>query len=178
MNNAAVAAQNLLDRGHQPVTVLDIDYHHGNGTQSIFYQRSNVAFISIHAHPENAFPYYSGFADEIGSGAGRRTNVNLPLAVGSGWDAYREALHRAMGRVGDFDPAALVISLGVDTAVSDPVGGFRLEPEHFVLIGELIGEPGLPALFVLEGGYDLDRVGPDVVSVLTGFDRKKCNTQS
>lgn len=170
LNNAAAAAQALVDRGAARVAVLDVDYHHGNGTQSIFYERSDVLFLSIHADPADEFPYFLGYADETGSGAGAGANVNYPLPLGTDWAAWAEALESACRRVHDWAPDALVVSLGVDTFEDDPISSFRLQSSDFPRIGTRLARLGLPTLFVMEGGYAVEQLGTNAVGVLTGFE--------
>lgn len=170
LNNAAIAAEYLRGLGHARVAVLDVDYHHGNGTQEIFWERGDVLYASIHADPRTDFPYFLGHADETGAGAGQGATVNLPLPRGTGWDdGWRDALHHALGTIGGFGAGALVVSLGVDAWEGDPISGFTLKSGHFPLIGQAIAGLGLPTLFVFEGGYAVAEVGRNVVGVLTGF---------
>ena len=170
INNAALAAQHLLDDGLQRVAVLDLDYHHGNGTQSIFYQRSDVQFISIHGDPRTEYPFYLGHADETGEGAGLGYNMNLPLAAGSSPSAWFAALETACLRLASYGPEALVVSLGVDTFAGDPLTGFALQSADFLRIGERLAYLGLPTVFVFEGGYAVKEIGVNVVNVLEGFE--------
>jgi acetoin utilization deacetylase AcuC-like enzyme len=169
-NNAAVAAQAFRDAGAGRVAILDVDYHHGNGTQEIFYDRDDVLTISIHADPKQEFPFFLGFADETGEGRGEGHHLNLPLRWGSGWDVYRPALETAMGRVRDYKPDALVVSLGVDTFEEDPISKFKLKHDDYTTMGAIIAGGGLPTLFVMEGGYAVDALGVNAVNVLTGFE--------
>jgi acetoin utilization deacetylase AcuC-like enzyme len=170
LNNAALAAQHLLDDGASKVAILDIDYHHGNGTQSIFYGRGDVLFVSIHGDPRTEFPFYLGHADETGEGAGLGYNINLPLARGATPAQWFAALETACIRVNSFAPDALVVSLGVDTWVGDPISSCTLQSADFLRIGERIGYLGLPTAFVFEGGYAVDEIGINVVNVLEGFE--------
>ena len=170
LNNAALAAQHLLDDGAQRVAILDIDYHHGNGTQSIFYGRGDVLFVSIHGDPRTEFPFYLGHADETGEGAGLGYNMNLPLARGATQAQWFAALETACIRIGSYAPDALVVSLGVDTWAGDPISGFTLQSADFLRIGERIGYLGLPTAFVFEGGYAVAEIGINVVNVLEGFE--------
>jgi len=169
VNNAAVAAQALRDQGAQRVAVLDVDFHHGNGTQAIFYSRGDVLFLSLHGDPRDAFPYYSGHADETGEGDGEGFTVNYPLPPGTGYDRWGEALDDACRRVAAYAPQALVVSLGVDTFRDDPISFFTLESEDFIRCGERIARLGLPSLFVMEGGYAVEAIGVNTVNVLSGF---------
>jgi acetoin utilization deacetylase AcuC-like enzyme len=168
-NNAAIAAQSLRDRGAATVAVLDVDYHHGNGTQAIFYDRSDVVFASIHGHPLQEYPYFLGFDDETGAGAGAGANLNLPLRHGAGWDTYGPALDTGCDFVASHRPDALVVSLGVDTFKDDPISEFRLEHEHYLRMGERIAALGLPTLVVFEGGYAVAEIGINAVNVLEGM---------
>jgi len=171
LNNAAVAAQFLRDAGAARVAILDVDFHHGNGTQDIFYERADVLFASLHADPADAFPYFSGYADEAGSGAGTGFNLNLPMPAGTGFEVWRGALRTALERVAGFRADALIVSLGVDTFVDDPISSFRLESADFTTYGAMLGACGLPTLFVLEGGYAVAAIGINVVNVLAAFER-------
>jgi acetoin utilization deacetylase AcuC-like enzyme len=170
INNAAIAAQALLDAGAERVAILDVDYHHGNGTQQIFYARSDVLVVNIHATPDEEFPYLLGFADEPGRGAGEGFNLNLPLPWGTEWEAWSAALETGCTRVADYAPDALIVSLGVDTYKGDPISQFRLDHEHFTRMGARIARLGLPTLFVQEGGYAVAEIGINAVNVLTGFE--------
>jgi acetoin utilization deacetylase AcuC-like enzyme len=169
LNNAAMAAQAFIDQGAKRVAVLDIDYHHGNGTQTIFYPRGDVLFVSLHGDPDWEYPYFLGYADETGAGAGEGCNANFPLPMETAWDRYGDALRAAVGRIVAFSPDALVVSLGVDTYKDDPVSRFRLESDDFTRVGAEIGHIAVPTLFVMEGGYAMQELGINVVNVLTGY---------
>lgn len=169
LNNAAIAAQSLRDGGAAKVAVLDVDYHHGNGTQEIFWERDDVLFVSLHADPVSEFPYFCGHADETGAGAGDGFNLNLPLPWGTDWVGYADALSLASRRIRDFGADSLVVSLGCDTYVGDPISRFRLMSEDFLRMGGTLARIGLPTLFVMEGGYAVDDLGVNVANVLTGF---------
>lgn len=169
LNNAALAAQYLRDRGAKRVAILDVDYHHGNGTQSLFYDRADVLFASIHGDPATEYPYFLGHADELGRGEGHGYNLNLPLPQGTQWDRWSDALETACKKVVGFSPDALVVSLGVDTSEDDPISNFRLRTEHFPLIGKRIAGLRLPTVLVMEGGYATDGIGDNVAGVLGGF---------
>ena len=170
LNNAAIAAQALRDGGAARVGILDVDYHHGNGTQAIFYKRPDVVFVSIHADPAQEYPYFLGYADERGEGEGEGANLNLPLPWGAAWDTYVDALQRAIAKLRAQRVDAVVVSLGVDTFEGDPISRFRLQHDDFLRIGVQIAALGLPTLFVLEGGYAVDAIGVNAVNVLTGFE--------
>ena len=170
LNNAALAAQHMLDDGARKVAIIDIDYHHGNGTQSIFYNRDDVLFVSIHADPRKEYPFYLGHADERGEGAGIGYNLNLPLAPGCSVQAWLSALETACIRIGSFAPDALVVSLGVDTFAGDPLSHFALQSADYLRIGERLAWLGLPTAFVFEGGYAVKELGVNVVNVLEGYE--------
>ena len=170
LNNAALAAQALRDGGAQRVAVLDIDYHHGNGTQAIFYGRGDVLVASVHGDPHTEYPYYLGYADERGEGPGLGCNLNLPLARGSGFASWRAALAEALKAVAAFGADALVVSLGLDTFEGDPISGFHLKSNDYLRVGEDIAAAGLPTAFVFEGGYAVAEVGVNAVNVLAGFE--------
>ncbi len=170
LNNAAIAAQYLRDHGAERVAILDIDFHHGNGTQDIFYARDDVLFCSLHGDPEDAFPHFLGYADEAGSGLGTGYNRNYPMPPGTPFAQWREALADALDRVGEFSPQYVVVSLGVDAFENDPLSFFKLTSPDFLTTGQMIGALDIPTLFVMEGGYDVDEVGVNVVNVLKGFD--------
>jgi acetoin utilization deacetylase AcuC-like enzyme len=169
LNNAAIAAQYLIDQGCSRIAILDVDYHHGNGTQEIFYRRSDVLFASIHADPRVEYPYFLGYADERGEGEGEGYTHNYPLPHGIGWDAYGPALDEACRNVAAFTPDVLVVSLGVDTYEHDPISQFRLRTDDFTRIGARIAGVACPTLFVMEGGYAVEALGVNAVNVLTGF---------
>lgn len=171
LNNAAVAAQQLLDQGAQRVVVLDVDYHHGNGTQSIFYQRSDVLFISIHGDPRTEYPFYLGHADETGEGKGAGFNLNLPLAAGTSVPTWFEALDAACERIHAYGADGLVISLGLDTFEGDPISRFALASSDFFRLGERLANLGSPTVFVLEGGYAAAELGTNAVNVIEGFEQ-------
>jgi acetoin utilization deacetylase AcuC-like enzyme len=170
LNNAAIAAQALLDQGAKRVAILDVDYHHGNGTQAIFYQRSDVLFVSIHGDPRQEYPYFLGHADEWGEGPGLGFNVNYPLRWGSAWEVWGAALDDGCRRIEQARCDALVVSLGVDTYKDDPISKFRLDSPDFTTMGRRIARLGLPTLFVMEGGYAVEQIGINAVNVLTGFE--------
>lgn len=165
--NAAVAAHYLATFGK--VAVLDIDFHHGNGTQDIFYERSDVLTVSIHGHPSFAYPYFSGFEDEKGTGAGAGFNLNIPLPERLAADEYPRTLARALRRIVRFKPQFLIVSLGLDTAQGDPTGTWNLRGKDFAENGRLIGRLQLPTLVVQEGGYDSRVLGSNARHFFTGL---------
>ena len=172
LNNVAIAANWLVQQG-QRVAILDIDYHHGNGTQEIFYGRSDVLFVSIHADPRYEYPYYWGFADEYGQGSGYGFNHNLPLPPNTAGPAYLSALTKALTHVRAFVPDTLLVSLGVDSGQGDPTGTFLLETPDFAEIGRQVGQLNLPTAVIQEGGYRLDTLGQHVTAFLTGVNSQR-----
>lgn len=169
LNNAAIAAQTLRDAGVERVAILDIDYHHGNGTQSIFYERADVFTVSIHGDPTTEYPFFLGYADEQGQGAGEGYNLNLPLAKGADFAIWSAALGHALDAIASFRADALVVALGVDTFEGDPISGFKLQSPDYWRVGQTLARASLPAVFVMEGGYATEQIGVNVVNVLEGF---------
>ncbi len=169
LNNAAIAARYLQTEGRERVAILDIDYHHGNGTQEIFYADPSVLYVSLHAHPDDDYPYYWGTADETGEGAGLGFNHNFPLPQGIEDAAYLSTLDLALGIIHKFSPGVLVISAGFDTAVGDPIGKFRLTEAGLAKTGQCIAELSLPTVIVQEGGYLIQRLGENTVAFLSAF---------
>jgi acetoin utilization deacetylase AcuC-like enzyme len=168
LNNAAVVAQAAADAGAR-VAVLDVDFHHGNGTQQIFYDRDDVLYVSLHGDPARHYPYFLGFADERGWGAGEGCNRNFPLPPGTEWSGYSSALDAAVATVARFGPDVVVVSLGVDTALEEH-DSFRLTGDDFVRVGAAVRGLDRPIVAVQEGGYVLDVVGRNVVNVLRGLE--------
>ena len=168
INNAAVAAQGYLRDGAERVAIIDVDFHHGNGTQDIFYERDDVLFVSLHGDPRNEFPHFTGFANERGAGVGDGYNVNYPLPPGTQFEVWLAAFEDALQRVQTFGPDALVVSLGVDTFKDDPISSFELRSEDFSTYGRRLGALGLPTVYCMEGGYAVEAIGINTVNVLTG----------
>ena len=168
LNSAAIAAEAAVAAG-QRVAILDVDYHHGNGTQDIFYARGDVLFVSIHADPRTDYPFFWGHADETGEAEGAGATLNLPLPRGTDLAAYLPALDRGLAKIADFAPDLLVISYGADTYIGDPISQFRLETADYTILGKRISELGLPSVIVMEGGYALDALGGNVAAFLSGF---------
>jgi len=166
-NNNAIAAQYLS--GYGKVAILDIDYHHGNGQQDIFYRRSDVLTVSIHGHPSFAYPYFSGFEDEKGDGEGEGFNLNIPLPENIEGDAYRKALKKALRRIEQFNPTFLVVALGLDPAKDDPTGTWSLQAKDFAKNGMMIGELGLPTVVIQEGGYRTRTLGLNAMNFFNGL---------
>lgn len=169
LNNAALAAQHLRNNGLKKVAVLDIDYHHGNGTQAIFYDRPDVFFASIHGDPRTEYPFYLGHADECGAGAGLGANLNLPLPRGTDFAAWSQSLETALSAIATFGAEALVVSLGMDTFAGDPISGFTLRSDDYLRVGARLAKLGLPTVLVFEGGYAVAEVGINAVNVLESF---------
>jgi len=167
INNAAVAANWLTSKGR--VAVLDVDYHAGNGTQDIFYERDDVLTISIHADPDFEYPSYIGYADEQGAGAGLGFHRNFPLPKGTGDQAYLPALDQATGLIRAFNPAFLVISAGMDIYADDPLGTIKVSTEGIGEIGRRIATLNLPTVIVMEGGYANEALGANILAFLTPF---------
>lgn len=166
-NNAAIAAQFLSAYG--TVAVLDVDFHHGNGTQDIFYERADVLTLSVHGDPSNAYPYFAGFADERGAGAGEGFNYNYPLPEGIGDDEYLATLAQALSVIERFAPRFLVVSVGLDIAKGDPTGAWLLSPAGLRRVGGAIAGLGIPILAVQEGGYDTRVLGRNAAALLRGL---------
>lgn len=166
-NSSAVAAHYLSNKGR--VAVLDVDFHHGNGTQDIFYSRKDVYTVSLHGHPSTNYPFFSGFADETGEGEGEGFNLNMPLADTLTPQLYREELKKAIKAIQKFNPTYLVIALGLDTAKSDPTGSWTLQGEDFFQNGAMLAEMGLPTLIVQEGGYRTKTLGQNARQFFEGY---------
>ncbi len=169
LNTSAIVAQAARDAGRGRVAVLDIDYHHGNGTQDIFWDRGDVFYASVHADPASDYPFYWGHADEVGEGAGAGTTLNLPLRQGTTIDAFRAAQATALERIAAFGADLLVVSFGADTWEGDPISHFKLTTPDYAVLARDIADAGLPTVVVMEGGYAVDALGANVVSFLSGF---------
>lgn len=167
LNNAAIAANWLSAQGH--VAILDIDYHAGNGTQDIFYERDNVLTISIHADPDFEYPHFIGFADERGRGRGFGFHHNFPLPKGTGDAEYLSTLDTALARIREFKPAYLVISAGMDIYADDPLGTIKVSTQGIGEIGKRIASLGLPSVIVMEGGYANEALGRNILAFVTAF---------
>jgi acetoin utilization deacetylase AcuC-like enzyme len=168
LNNAAIAAERARAAGRR-VAILDIDYHHGNGTQDIFYARGDVLFVSIHADPATDYPFFWGHADEIGEGDGEGANLNLPLPHGTELSAYRLALATALERIDAWGADLLICSYGADTFIDDPISHFALETRDYALLAGDVAALKLPTAIVMEGGYAVDALGANVATFLSGF---------
>ncbi len=170
LNNVAIAAQGFRDAGAKRVAILDVDFHHGNGTQDIFYDRDDVLFCSLHGQPEDTFPYFLGFKDEKGRGKGEGFNINYPMPPGTKYDVWGQALEAACRKIKAYKPDVLLVSLGVDTFKDDPISTFKLTSPDFMTYGARIAKLNLPTLFVMEGGYAIDAIGINTVNVIEGFE--------
>lgn len=168
LNSTAIAAEAAIVAGKK-VAILDVDYHHGNGTQDIFYTRGDVLFASIHADPRADYPFFWGHADETGEGEGQGATLNLPLPRGTDLAAYLPALDTALARIAAFAPDLLIISYGADTYSGDPISQFRIETADYTIIARRIAALGLPAVVVMEGSYALDALGANVAAFLEGL---------
>ncbi|HYG87926.1 MAG TPA: histone deacetylase family protein [Azospirillum sp.] len=174
LNNAAIAAQAMLPllaaHGKAPrVAILDVDVHHGNGTQAIFYDRDDVLFVSIHADPAHFYPWFAGYAHERGRGRGQGCTLNLPLPQGTEEQAFLAAVAEGLAYIRCWGPEALVVSLGFDTYGGDPLAAFRVTTPGFATLGHTIAATGWPTLLVQEGGYDGSALGANLASFLDGF---------
>ncbi|MEL6323083.1 MAG: histone deacetylase family protein [Pseudomonadota bacterium] len=169
LNNAAIIAANAIEKGAGRVAILDVDYHHGNGTQDIFYERAEVLTVSIHADPSTDYPFYWGHADETGTGEGVGATLNLPLRRGTDWAAFEQALARAIETVATFKPDLLVVPFGADTFDGDPISYFRLKSEDYTAIGQSIGALNIPTVVTMEGGYAIEALGENVHRFLAGL---------
>ena len=169
LNNAAVAAEHAVAKGAGRVAILDVDYHHGNGTQDIFYPRADVLYVSIHADPVMDYPFYWGHADETGSGDGEGATLNLPLPRGTDWSGYEPALVQALDRIERQEPDLLIVSYGADTFEGDPISHFKLKTSDYGPMARRIASLGLPTVIVMEGGYAVDALGANVASFLSGL---------
>jgi len=169
-NNAAIAAQHMRDQGAAKVAILDVDFHHGNGTQAIFYDRDDVLFLSLHGDPAEAFPYFLGYAEETGLGAGEGYNVNYPMPPKTPYSKWSEALDDALGRIRAFGADSLIVSFGADTFENDPISFFKLTSADFIDMGRRIAPLNLPTLTVMEGGYAVSEVGTNTVNLLLGME--------
>ena len=168
LNNVAIAAQHLLAQGLQRVAVVDVDYHHGNGTQSIFWERGDVFFTSLHADPHDDYPFFAGHADEAGEDAGLGCNLNIPLPPGTTGEEWLCALDGALAQVSAYRPQALLVSLGVDTFEKDPISAFKLRGADYPEVGRRLAALKLPTAYIFEGGYATEEVGTNTVGVLQG----------
>lgn len=169
LNAAAAAAQSARDLGIERVAILDVDYHHGNGTQDIFYGRGDVLTISLHADPVMDYPFYWGHADEMGEGDGAGFNLNLPMPRGTTWPQYKQQLAVAIERVKAYDPQLLIVPYGADTYAKDPISFFEIETPEYTEMAAMIADLNLPTLICMEGGYAIEALGANVSAFIEGF---------
>jgi acetoin utilization deacetylase AcuC-like enzyme len=169
LNTAAIAAEAAIAAGRARIAILDIDYHHGNGTQDIFYGRGDVFFASIHADPATDYPFYWGHPDETGEAEGKGATLNLPLPRGAGMAEFGAAIDRALEAISSFRPALVICSYGADTYAGDPISHFLIETSDYSVIAGRIAALELPTLVVMEGGYAVDALGKNVAGFLEGF---------
>ena len=167
-NNAAIAAQAITERTGERVAILDVDYHHGNGTEQIFWRRGDVLYVSLHADPARQYPYFLGFADEVGEGPGRGANLNLPLPAGTTNAQYLEALDRGLARIADEPGSIVVVSLGLDTYGLDPICDFALTTDVYHAVGRRVAALGRKLVILQEGGYHRPALGENVRAWLRG----------
>ncbi len=170
LNHAAIGAQELRNLGFAKVAIFDVDFHHGNGTQEIFYQRDDVFYGSLHGNPSTEYPFYLGHADEVGVGNGLSCNFNLPLPAQTNAVDWFAAYQIVANRIAQLKPSALVVSLGLDTFIDDPIAKFKLTSDDYFELGRRIGDIGLPTVFILEGGYAAQALGVNAVNVIEGFE--------
>lgn len=171
-NNCAIAAEYLITNGAKKVAIYDFDLHHGNGIQNIFYDRSDVLYISSHASPEIKFPHFSGWSDEKGEGGGLGYNINYPLPLGTNNDSFHEIVLKVMKDIKNYNPDYLIIAAGFDTHIDDPIGAFKLTTDYYFKLGQEISALGIPTLSVQEGGYASSILGLNVISYLNSFIKK------
>ncbi|MGI9483454.1 MAG: histone deacetylase family protein, partial [Hyphomicrobiales bacterium] len=168
LNNSAIAAEHLKAR-FEKIAIIDVDTHHGDGTQEIFYRRPDVLTVSLHGDPEKYYPFFTGYVDETGSGEGEGFNLNVPLPARTGDEAFLEALSKTLDRVARFSPDALVIPLGYDIHRDDAIGIFDVSTGAFADIAKQIAQLGLPSVIVQEGGYQVSVIGNCLCEFLTGI---------
>ena len=169
-NNAAIATEHLVRATHEPVAILDVDYHHGNGTEQIFYARGDVLYVSLHGHPDRAYPYFLGYEEEAGAGAGEGANLNLPLPAGCSDELYLETLDRAIEAIAKFGGSIVVVSLGIDTYGQDPICDFALTTPVYHDVGLRVAAMGRRLLILQEGGYFVPKLGENVRQWLRGVE--------
>ncbi|HYZ21546.1 MAG TPA: histone deacetylase family protein [Rhodopila sp.] len=169
LNNAAIAAQRMLDKGGGPVAILDFDVHHGNGTQQIFYARDDVYYVSVHGDPAWLYPWFAGYADETGQGPGLGWNLNLPLAPRTGNEGFVSAVGRGVEALAAKHPSALIVSAGFDAQAGDPAADMAVDADGFAAIGRQIAALELPTVLIQEGGYLVERLGANLTSFLDGL---------
>lgn len=173
LNNTAIAAQFCRDHGAQRVAIVDVDVHHGNGTQGIFYERDDVLTVSLHGDPAEFYPFFAGYADEVGEYRGHDCNINIPLARNTGDDVFMTHLQAAIVRVRDFKADVLVLALGLDASEHDPLAFLKITSDGFARIGGALGALGMPTVIVQEGGYLSAHLGANLAAALAGFEQAR-----
>ncbi|MCP5026953.1 MAG: histone deacetylase family protein [Actinomycetia bacterium] len=173
LNNSAVAAQTLIEGGAQRVAIVDVDVHHGNGTQGIFYDRDDVLTVSLHGDPTVYYPFYAGYADEKGRGRGEGHNLNVPLRQGTADDEYLDQLERALETIHRFEPDQLVIALGLDASERDPLAFLAITTDGFRRVAGALGALDRPTVLVQEGGYLSEVLGQNLAAFLEGFEEAR-----
>ena len=169
LNNAAIAAQHCLDRGCARVTILDLDVHHGNGTQDIFYARSDVQFVSLHADPSEFYPFFWGYVDQTGEGSGTGSTVNIPLPLGCTGDTYLHTMKTVVQKIDTGAPDVLIVSLGLDTFIGDPYAAFALCTSDFEKVSSELAQKSMPTVIVQEGGYICPELGENLIAFLKSY---------
>jgi acetoin utilization deacetylase AcuC-like enzyme len=169
LNNAAIAAQRLLDSGTGPIAILDFDVHHGNGTQQIFYERDDVHYVSVHGDPAGLYPWFAGYSDETGAGSGLGWNLNLPLPPGTGDSAFTAAVGQGLDAIASRRPAALIVSVGFDAQQGDPSANLAVSAAGFETVGRQVAALGLPTVLIQEGGYLVERLAANLTAFLAGL---------
>jgi acetoin utilization deacetylase AcuC-like enzyme len=167
-NAASVAAHHLVHQAGESVAILDLDYHHGNGTQQIFYERRDVLYCSIHGHPDRAYPYFTGWEKETGAGEGEGFTMNMPLKAGTSDEEYLEALDRALARISEFPGSIVLVSLGFDTYGQDPIADFALTTPVYHEVGRRVAALGRKMVIIQEGGYFVPQLGENARQWLRG----------
>ncbi len=177
-NNAAIVAEELVRRTGERVAILDVDYHHGNGTQQLFYARGDVLYVSLHGDPDRAYPYFAGFAEETGVDAGERTNLNLPLPLGCSNEEYLANLDRGLEAIGGFGGSTLVVSLGIDTYGRDPICDLALTTDAYHEAGRRVAALERSTIVLQEGGYFVPHLGENVRNWLLGLEGREPDLSS
>lgn len=172
-NNSAIAAQYCRDHGAKKVAILDVDVHHGNGTQGIFYDRPDVMTVSLHGDPSTYYPFFAGYSDELGIRKGKGFNFNYPMPKNTGDKIYLNTLKKAIDRISLYQPNVLIIALGLDASIDDPLAFLSITTEGFYKIGEIIGACQLPTVLIQEGGYISNVLGDNLIAVLKGFEQQR-----
>jgi acetoin utilization deacetylase AcuC-like enzyme len=177
LNNAAIAAQSIAERTGERVAILDVDYHHGNGTEQIFWRRGDVLYVSLHAHPDRQYPFFLGWEDEEGEGDGRGANLNIPLPAGLDDEGYLAALDRGLERIAREPGSIVVVSLGFDTYEQDPIGDFAVTTAAYHEVGRRVAVLGRRMVILQEGGYHVPTLGQNARTWLRGAEGRAYDPQ-